>query len=141
MPETEPTQTSSRFVVISVVFICAVMASYVIDRYTGFDITAPFSGFGQSTEGEAEGSLQHAVDACKQVARSQIGATLLQMRMDSISTRYIEATKEYVVFLNVLLEGRERTDYYFECTVSAVSQSVTRTRLTGPPGSFEQIGI
>lgn len=141
MAEQENETKSDRFVVFSVVFICCVMAAYVIDRYTGFDITRPFSGSQNSSPGNAEGSLQPAVDACKRVANIQLGPSLLQMKVDPISTRYVASNQEYVVFLNVVIKGKERIDHYFECNVSSVGQTVTRTRLTGPPGSFDKIGI
>lgn len=141
MAEPEPPEQSSKFVIASVIFICCVMAAYVLDRYTGFDITAPFSGSSSAPGENAEGSLQPAVAACRRAATAQIGPRLLQMRLDPSSTRYQQSSQEYQVFLNVMLEGQERIDYYFECTVSAVSQRVSRTRLTGPPGSFDKIGI
>jgi hypothetical protein len=53
----------------------------------------------------------------------------------------MESSREYVVFLDVRIRGQERVEYYFECNVSAVNQQVTRTRLNGPPGSFEGINF
>jgi len=141
MSEPAKQESASWFVIGSVVVICAVMASYVVDRYTNFNLLSPFSGGKSSLDGAPEGSMQHAVDACKRVATIQLGPSLLQMRMDSISTRYLSSKSEYVVFLNVIIKSKERTAYYFECNVSAKNQAVSRTRLTGPPGSFSKIEL
>jgi len=140
----EPEQSekkSSLFVIISVLFIFAVMTMYVFDRYGSFNVLDIISGGQRSTNGDAEGSLQMAVDSCKRELTLQLGNTLLDSRMDKLSTRYLPDRKQYMVILDITIRGKERTPYYFECTVSSVSQQIDRTRVTGPPGSFEQIGI
>ena len=134
-------QKSSLFVVLSVVFIFAVMTVYVLDRYVGFNVITMITGPARSVGGEAEGSLQAAVDTCKQEVSFQLGTGLLSSRMDSLSTRYDTNRQQYLVILDITIRGKERIPYYFECTVSAVTQQIDRTRVTGPPGSFDQIGI
>lgn len=132
---------SSAWLIASVVFVIAVMAAYVVDEFTGISVLAPFRDDTVPGADQAEGSLQPAVDACKRSARVQVGSALLSMRMDSKSTRYLPDTQEYLVILDLMIEGQERIAYYYECNVMAVSQQVVRTRVTGPPGTFEQIGI
>lgn len=141
MAEDPRNKQSSLWVTASVAFIIMVMATYVMDRYLGFTITESIFGDSESVEGMAEGSLQPAVDACKRAARVQIGASLLSAKMDARSTRYLSATQEYLVFLNLMIQGSERLDYTYECNVSAVNQQILRTRVNGPPGSFQQIQI
>jgi hypothetical protein len=139
MADSNEKESASWFVVGSVLFICIVMATYVIDRYTDLSLMSPFSGNDAIPGEQAEGSLQPAVDACKRAARQQIGASLLQMDVDSGSTRYRASRQEYEVFLDLILKNNERVAYYYECTVSAVTQRVSRTRVTGPPGTFDKI--
>ncbi|WP_196159861.1 hypothetical protein [Reinekea sp. G2M2-21] len=141
MAEPESPQKASWFVILSVTFIVMVMAGYVMEKGLDFSLFGTFSSSGRGNDGSAEGSLQPAVDTCKRAAKLQIGPALLQMDMDRLSTRYIADRQQYLVILNVIIKGQERMEYYYECTVSSVTQEIDRTRLTGPPGSFEQIGI
>ncbi|EAR08995.1 hypothetical protein [Reinekea blandensis] len=134
-------ESSSAWLIVSVLFVIAVMGLYVLSEFTGYSVLAPFRSDQLEGADRAEGSLQPAVEACKRSARAQIGSALLDSRMDSMSTRYLADTQEYFVILDLTIEGQERTAYYYECNVMAVSQQVVRTRVTGPPGTFEQIGI
>lgn len=141
MAEPNRPGTVSWPIVAGSIFITLVMAYYVLNRYTGFDLTAPFSSSPPQLDGGAEESLQPAVSACRAAMNSQLGSSLISATLDPRSTRYLAGSREYVVFLDVRLRGQDRVEYYYECNVSAVSQQVTRTRLNGPPGSFEGISI
>lgn len=140
MPENKDS-SSSLWLTLSVFFVIAVMALYVVEEFTDYSVLSPSSGGGSGLGGSAEGSLQPAVDACKRAASAQLGSSLVSSRMDKISTRYLPASQEYFVILDLVIRDQERVAYYYECNVTAVNQQVIRTRVTGPPGSFESIGI
>lgn len=130
---------ASKSVIFSSAFVLIVMLIYVLQEFAGFSILEGFGG--GANDSQAEGSLQGAVDACRRAANAQLGSALLSSKMDARSTRYQEASKEYLVYLNVRLDGQDRAAYSYECTVSAVSQRVLRSTLNSPPGTAQQFNF
>lgn len=115
------------------------LAFYLFQVGTG-GFRLPFSSSAPSGS-MAEGSLQGAVDSCKRLIRSQLGAALQQMDVDDMATRYDASTKVYRIFVNVIVDGAEREDTYVECQASAVTHQVLDFSFNGPSRQFEQIGI
>ncbi len=137
MAQSQNNKKSRRRVII-VATAVLLFAFYVFQQMTGFQL--PFFS-SSSEEGVAQGSMQKAVQACKSLLRSEMGNLLLQADVDPISTRYEGGSKEYRVFINVMLRGIEREDTYVECRVSAVTQEIREFRLNNSSIRFEQIEI
>lgn len=93
---------------------------------------------GETVDGRdlAQGSQQKAIAACQRAVRSELGTSIMQMRVDESATRYSQSNQTYRIFFNLELRGAEREDNYAECEVNAVSQRINRTRFNGPGFGF-----
>lgn len=79
--------------------------------------------------GRAQVSVQLAVEVCRQRVAGQLGSQLLQSSFDQLSSRYNTEMQVHTVFLDLILQGRERDDIYARCDVSAVNRLILEFRI------------
>ncbi|MBU2862801.1 hypothetical protein QWZ13_09030 [Reinekea marina] len=123
------------------VVVIMMLITFIMSNLGGFAGVQGLFGGGSNIEGQAQGSLQKAVQTCRNQVRAQLGDRLSKTYLDEMSTRYDEGKKEYLVFIDVVIKGLEKDKYYYECQVSAVNQRILKAQLTAPPGAFQQIEL
>lgn len=141
--KTKPKQgsTSSPLGIGLSIVIIMVLITLIMSNFAGFSGFTGLFGGGDNLDGQAQGSLQKAVQACRTRVTGELGDRLSKTYLDEMSTRYDESKKEYLVFIDVVIKGQEKDKYYYECQVSAVSQRITKAQLNAPPGAFQQIQL
>lgn len=115
--------------------------TFIMNNYEKFPTAQSLIGGRESDQGQAQGSLQMAVDKCRSQAKAQLGSRLLKTDLDELSTRYNDSTKQYLVFIDLVIKGEESQKYFYECQVSAVNQKIIKALLTSPPGQFQKINL
>jgi hypothetical protein len=117
------------------------LITFIMNNFAVLPALKGLFGPGVSTQGQAYSSLQAATDTCKRRASLQLGENLLKTKLDERSTRYIDESNQYLVYLDITIKGMENKKYYIECRISATNQAVLNIELTGPPREFQQIQI
>jgi hypothetical protein len=104
------------------------IASQGVYRTTLWDV---LNGRGELPKGRAEVSQLVAVQVCKQLALDTYGRNLIQTDFDSRSSRYNGELKVHTIFVDLRVKGKEKSDMYIRCDVSAVNRQIIESRLKG----------
>lgn len=136
----KPEKKSPLAIGLAIVGVLMVI-TFIMNNYEKFPTAQSLFGGGDAPKGQAQGSLQLAVDKCRAQIKKQLGSKLLTSNLDELSTRYNDKTKQYLVFIDLVIKGVEKEKYYYECQVSALNQKIVKAQLTSPPGQFQKINI